>query len=109
MARDEPALVAQVITYGTPVVGGPTYTVAAASYGVEAVERIAAEADRRSSVPIDVPVSALYSRHDRVVAWAACIDRHNETTEHVKVFSSHAGMGIDPDVWAHVATRLARV
>ena len=108
VAREEPALVAQVITYGTPVVGGPKYTVAAASYGPEAVERIAAEADRRNAVPIEVPVTALYSRQDRVVAWAACIDRHNQTTDHVEVFSSHAGMGIDPDVWAHVATRLPR-
>jgi pimeloyl-ACP methyl ester carboxylesterase len=108
VAREEPALVAQVITYGTPVVGGPKYTVAAASYGQEAVERIAAEADRRNAVPIDVPVTALYSRQDRVVTWAACIDRHHGTTEHVEVFSSHAGMGIDPDVWTHVATRLTR-
>ena len=108
VAREEPTMVAQVITYGTPVVGGPKYTVAASSYGPTAVERIAAEADRRNAVPIEVPVTALYSRKDRVVAWAACIDRHNETAEHVEVFSSHAGMGIDPDVWTHVAARLTR-
>lgn len=108
VARASPHLVEQVITYGTPVVGGPKYTVAAGSYGAQAVDQIAADVAVRNRVPIGVPVTALYSRHDRVVAWGACVDPYNPTTEHVEVFSSHAGMGIDPDVWRTVAHRLDR-
>ena len=76
VARLIPDSVSQVITYGTPVVGGPTYTPAAGSYGDEECRRIAGkvvELDRES--PIRVPVSAIFSRRDGVVSWPACIDR----------------------------------
>lgn len=39
VARERPELVAQVITFGTPVVGGPAYTVTASAYGPEIVAR----------------------------------------------------------------------
>ena len=42
VARELPERVAQVVTFGTPVVGGPTYTVAADSYGTAESRRIAA-------------------------------------------------------------------
>ena len=61
-AREDPDLVHQVITLGSPVVGGPKYTL---------VAQVAA----RNSVPLRTPVVAIYSR-DAVVAWEACIDRH---------------------------------
>jgi hypothetical protein len=41
------------------------------------------------------------------VDWPASIDRTSPHVEHVEVRSTHAGMGIDPDVWEIVATRLA--
>ena len=83
VAREIPEQVSQVITYGTPVVGGPTYTPAASSYGEQECQRIAdkiVELDR--DAPISVPVSAVFSRRDGVVSWPACIDRSNPGVVH---------------------------
>jgi pimeloyl-ACP methyl ester carboxylesterase len=86
VARRQPESVRRVITYGTPVVGGGRFTPGA---------------------PIRVPVTAVFSRRDGIVAWQACIDRFSPAVEHVEVSSTHLGMGIDPDVWETVADRLA--
>jgi pimeloyl-ACP methyl ester carboxylesterase len=108
-ARDAPALVRQVITFGTPVVGGPKYTLVGARYAalgfdVDALE--ARIADRHRD-PIRAPVTAIYSRADGIVAWRACIDPWTPDVEHVEVGSTHFGLGIDPDVYRIVAERLA--
>lgn len=107
VARDRPDLVAQVITYGTPVVGGPTFTLAASSYGPAQVQAIAEQAAERTSVPISVPVTAFFSRRDQVVSWRACIDPDNDHVDHVEVGSTHIGLGMDPDVWLGITRRLA--
>ena len=57
IAREEPELVSRVITYGTPVIGGPSYTTAARAFGREECERItqlSEELDRDD--PIQVPI-----------------------------------------------------
>ncbi|MEM1112822.1 MAG: alpha/beta hydrolase [Pseudomonadota bacterium] len=108
VARELPEQVEQVITYGSPIIGGPTYTPAAASYGEEECERIAdlvEELDSES--PIQVPITAIFSRKDGIVSWPACIDRSNPRVTHYEVQSTHLSMGIDPDVWHLVLSRLA--
>jgi pimeloyl-ACP methyl ester carboxylesterase len=108
VARAIPENVSQVITYGTPVIGGPTFTPAADSYGEDECRRIAGrvvELDRES--PIRVPVSAIFSRRDGVVSWPACIDRSSPDVVHYEVDSTHLSMGFDPSVWSLVAHRLA--
>jgi pimeloyl-ACP methyl ester carboxylesterase len=109
VARRRPELVRRVIPYGPPVVGGPTYTAVAGTYTHEVREhasRIADELDAQR--PIKVPLTVIYSRRDGIVAWPACLDRTSPDVEHVEVRSTHVGMGVDPDVWAVVAERLAR-
>ncbi|RIL04550.1 MAG: hypothetical protein DCC71_13730 [Proteobacteria bacterium] len=108
-ARDRPELVSQVITLGTPVIGGPKYTAVAETfrrrgYDLDAIE---AECEARACRPIAAPVTAIYSRRDGVVAWQACIDRTSRAARHVEVHSTHAGLGFDPRVWRIVAERLA--
>lgn len=108
-ARERPEVVERVVTMGTPVVGGPKYTAvarvyAAQGFDLDAIEHVVAE---RNRVPLRVPVTALYSRNDGVVAWTACIDHHNDV-EHVEVRSTHLGLGVDPDVYRVLADRLAR-
>jgi surfactin synthase thioesterase subunit len=107
-ARSLPQAVSRVITYGTPAIGGPTYTLGARAFGRAESERIRQmiiELDREN--PIQVPITAIFTRRDRVVSWPACIDRTSPDVEHVEVRSTHAGMGLDPNVWQIVATRLA--
>jgi pimeloyl-ACP methyl ester carboxylesterase len=108
-ARSVPHAVSRVITYGTPAVGGPTYTIGATAYGSAESTRIRElieDLDRDH--PIRVPITAIFTRRDSVVDWPACIDRVSANVEHVEVRSTHAGMGLDPDVWEVVATRLAQ-
>lgn len=106
VAREHPDAVRRVITYGTPVVGGPRFTAVARAYGDDgAVGRIADRLDLEA--PIRVPLTAVFSKRDGIVAWQACIDRSSPNVEHVEVSSTHLGMGTDPDVWMLVADRLA--
>jgi pimeloyl-ACP methyl ester carboxylesterase len=107
-----PDLVRRVITMGSPITGGPKYTAFAAqlaSSGVdlEAIERHL-EHKQRSSAAFRVPVTAIFSRHDGVVAWQACIDQINQSVEHLEVKSSHIGLGFDPEVYRIIARRLAQ-
>ena len=107
-ARLAHASVSQVITYGSPVVGGPSHTVAASTWGREASER----ASRRIAAldletPLRVPVTAIFSRSDELVSWPSCIDRVSPDVRHFEVWSTHVGMGVDPAVWTVIARRLA--
>jgi pimeloyl-ACP methyl ester carboxylesterase len=110
-ARERPELVDRVVTLGTPVVGGPSYTASAPMYlrrGYD-LDEIAAAVTAREVDPIRVPVLAVFSRSDGVVAWRACIDRFdNPRVEHHEVASSHLGLVNSPRVFRLVAELLAR-
>ncbi|MFY0407830.1 esterase/lipase family protein [Solicola sp. PLA-1-18] len=93
VARLRPADVRAVVTYGSPVLGGPTIA-----------PHLAGRHDA-----VRTPVTAIVSRRDGVVDWRACVDRRSSAVEHVEVGSTHLGMVLDPDVWAVVADRLGRV
>ena len=110
IARERPDLVRQVITLGTPVIGGPKYTAVAEMYrrrGMD-IEAIAAEVEWRNQVALlEMPVVAIYSRADAVVAWEACIDRQTPHVEHVEVRTTHLGFGFSPEVYKIIARKLA--
>lgn len=106
VARDRPDAIRSVITYGTPVIGGPRYTASAKSFGAERIADIEVRILEREQVPITVPVTAIYSKNDGIVDWPACIDPYPNNVEAIEVSSSHVGMGIDPDVWEIIARRL---
>ena len=108
-ARERPDLVRQVITLGTPVVGGPKYTVVANRFrrrGID-IDAIEAQIQLRNRVSLTTPVTAIYSRLDRVVAWEACIDNECSNVEHIEVGTTHFGLGFSPDVYRIIAVRLA--
>jgi pimeloyl-ACP methyl ester carboxylesterase len=109
-ARERPDLVRQVITLGTPVVGGPKYTVIAHSFrrrGID-IDAIEAQIRLRNRVSLTTPVTAIYSRMDGVVAWRACIDNDCSNVEHVEVGTTHLGLGFSPEVYRIIAERLAK-
>jgi len=109
-ARDRPHLVERVITMGTPTVGGPKYTRVGEAYRRRGIDLDAIEAQVRAryAVPLRVPVTAIYSRSDGIVAWRACIDRFSPDVEHVEVGTTHLGLGFSADVYRIIAERLAR-
>lgn len=109
VARDDPERVARVMTLGTPAVGGPKYTAAGRIYALRGfdLDAIEAEAEQRNRIPIRVPVTAIYSRRDGVVAWRACFDPFGADIEYVEVRATHLGLGFSPEVYRLVAQRLA--
>jgi pimeloyl-ACP methyl ester carboxylesterase len=107
-ARDHPQQVRSIVTLGSPVVGGPRYTATAAwyrkqGYDLEQVERTVAA---RYEVPLQVPVTAIYSRRDGIVAWRACIDRWSPQVRHVEVSETHVGLAFSPHVLRIIADAL---
>jgi hypothetical protein len=73
----------------------------------DALDLIEAVVDQRYRVPLTVPVTAIYSKRDGVVAWRACIDQLSPAVEHVEVRTSHIGLGFAPEVYEIVARRMA--
>lgn len=108
VARERPDLVEKVITLGTPVIGGPKYTASAPMYTKKGYDLDVIEAGvaEREAVPIRVPIEAIYSRTDGIVAWRACIDHHNPDVRHHEVVASHLGLVASPSVFRLVATLL---
>lgn len=109
IARDHPDLVEQVITMGTPVVGGPKYTRVGDIYrrrGVD-IDAMAARVAQRDERPITVPITAIYTKADGVVAWRACLDPTSPDVEHVEVRTTHLGLGVHHEVFIEIARRLA--
>ncbi len=108
-ARERPDAIRQVITLGTPVVGGPKYTIAAHGFyrrGID-LDAMAAEIEARNKILLETPVTAIYSRTDAFVAWQACIDRNGANVEHVEVRTTHIGLGFSAEVFKIIAQRLA--
>jgi pimeloyl-ACP methyl ester carboxylesterase len=108
-ARDRPDLVQCVVTLGTPTVGGPKYTTVAAHYRRQGIdlEAIEAQVAARNKVPLQVPVTAIYSCKDGVVLWQACVDHNTPQVRHFEVNTSHLGLGLSPDVFCLVACNLS--
>ena len=108
LARERADLIGQVVTLGTPVVGGPKYTVFAKRFqsrGMD-VEAVAAAIEIRNKISMCTPVTAIYSRQDGIVAWKACIDDTGTNVEHVEVRTTHFGFGFCVDVYKIIAQRL---
>ncbi|MEM8563263.1 MAG: alpha/beta hydrolase [Pseudomonadota bacterium] len=109
-ARDNPQLVKQVISLGSPIVGGPKYTAMGNMYerqGVD-VDAIAATIESRESNPIAVPVTSVYSKRDGIVGWQASIDKYSKEADHQEVNATHFGLGISPEVFRILARKLAQ-
>jgi len=109
LARERADLVGRIITLGTPIIGGPKYTIVAKSFrrrGID-VDAMAAAIELRNQILLSTPVIAIYSRKDAVVAWQACIDPNAANVEHIEVRTTHLGFGFSPDVYKIIAQRLA--
>ena len=108
-AREYPETVRQVVTLGSPIVGGPKYTSMGALYTKNGgnLDDIEAAIAARECKPISVPVTSIYSKRDGIVGWQASIDKHTSGVEHIEVGATHLGLGISPDVFKILARKLA--
>jgi esterase/lipase len=110
VAREHPTTVRQVVTMGSPLVGGAKYTSMGGMFEKRGVDLDVMEATlaARERTPISVPVTSIYSKNDGIVGWQASIDRHNSQVDHIEVHTTHLGLGICPDVFKIIARKLAR-
>ena len=109
-ARQNPALVRRVVTLGSPMIGGAKRTAAAESYERRGIDLDELEAPfvEWSRRPLEMPVTAIYSRSDGIVPWQACIDPEDRGIEHVEVRTTHIGLGFCSEVYQIIAERLGR-
>lgn len=105
VARDLPHLVDEVITLGAPVVGGPKYTSASGYFRKRGqnLDWIETEIAKREEVPIQAPITAIYSQSDAIVSWPAAIDRYSSQVDHIEVDAAHLSMVFNPTIWSHIA------
>ena len=109
-ARLFPISVREIITMGSPLIGGPKYTSVGAIYArlnqldMDAFEE---EIHERNLLGLTQPITAIYSKSDGVVGWKAAIDVYNDQTNHIEVRSTHFGLGVNSKVWRIVADTLS--
>ena len=111
LAREHPDSVQQVITMGSPIIGGPKYTSLARlaqreGVDLDEIERMIAA---REAVAIQVPVTSIYSRRDGIVGCRASIDHHTPNARHFEVNTTHLGFGQSPEVFKLLAARLRAI
>lgn len=111
MARQQPEIVRQVITLGSPINGHPE---------ANNVDRLFRLANRRGKSQADhagflrrivappVPCVAIHSKTDGVVAWRCSREEESAATQNIEVSSSHFGLTANPEVIAVIAGLLAR-
>ena len=110
VAREAPEAVEQVVTLGSPIVGGPKYTVFAKGFRKQGadVDQLAEKANSREAArPLPCPVTAIYARHDGIVAWGSCIDPNHAAVKHFATPATHFGMPFHPHTLQLIAEALA--
>ena len=108
-ARLHEPYVREVITLGTPVIGGPKYTAVGRRFAESAsidLDEFEKEVHTRNSIGIRQPITSIYSKLDGVVGWRASIDVYNEQARNIAVYSSHFGIGANGRVWRLIADTL---
>ncbi len=111
LAREQPRLVRQVITLGSPFrLTDPRQSRADGSYRrrshLHATDHAIPTPEQVAS-PIEVPSTAVYSRQDGIVSWQTCVEPETPLHENVEVRCAHLGFGVDPATLWVIADRLA--
>ena len=110
VARQFPGDVSEVITLGTPIIGGPKYTSVADKFkrmkGID-FDQLEQEIHSRNLEGITQPVTSIYSKTDGVVSWQSSIDIYNEHALNIEVNGSHLALGVNTRVWRNIAKILA--
>ena len=105
-ARDNQNIISKVITFGSPVVGGPKYTSISKQYDLgefSSIDELESVIDKRYEVPLTVPVLSFYSKKDNIVSWQACLDPYSPNIIHKEIDSTHIGFLVHPDVYYDTA------
>lgn len=102
--------VREVITMGTPLIGGPKYTSVGQIYALREgldLDAFELEVHARNSIGLSQPLTVIYSKSDGIVGWQAARDVYNPQARNIEVRSTHLGMGANAKVWRIIADTLA--
>lgn len=109
-ARLAPAQVREIVTMGTPVIGGPKYTSLGRRFAANEaldLDQFEMAMHQRNLVRLSCPITAIYTDRDGIVSPGSSQDIYNPQTQMVKVGGGHFGLGINPRVWRIIADTLA--
>ncbi len=109
-ARLFPHLVREVITMGTPVIGGPKYTAVGQRYARTAqirLDEFEKEVHARNCMGIEQPLTVIYSNRDGIVGPDIARDIYNDQARNIRVDGGHLALGFNPKVWRIIADTLA--
>jgi pimeloyl-ACP methyl ester carboxylesterase len=111
LAKRFPEDVRQLVTLGSPI-HLPTATNVAGFFRLVsrfhpmALDRTLEEVNRPP--PAAVPVTALYTRSDGIVAWQSCLEAEGSSRENIEVESDHSTLPSNLHTLLIVADRLAQ-
>ena len=109
LAKARPALVRQVIMLASPVSLPtasqlePLYRLLARWHSPQSHSLYA-----RLSEPPSVPVTAIHTRTDGILAWRSCLESEGPLRENVEIRGPHSTMARNPAAWRVIADRLAQ-
>ena len=112
LARARPDMVRQVVTLGSPIQMIEADSSSAQPMW-EAMSRYHSPGFRRAMrdvhrPPLTIPNTSIYSRTDGVVSWQACLVERTSTSENVRVYGSHCGLGFNAAAITVIADRIAQ-
>ena len=102
--------VRELITMGTPVIGGPKYTIAGDRFAKQQeidLDEYEKYVHAINSIGLSQPITAFYSKRDGIVGWQAAVDPYNPQTRNIEVGATHLGIGVNAKVWLEIAETLA--
>jgi pimeloyl-ACP methyl ester carboxylesterase len=111
LSRRRPDLVRQVISLGSPITGSPKSTNAWRAYQMMTGQKVDDPQVQEQMVESHhvppVPSTAIFSKHDGIVAWQNSREPKAAQTDNIEVRGSHCGLGVNPAVMWAIADRLA--
>jgi len=111
IAKEQPDLVRQIITLGSPFLGiaepnNATWLYNLISNGKRVVD-LDPELLNDLPKPAPVPTTAIYTKEDGVVPWEMCMEEcETDIHQNIQVRGSHLGLGVNASVYRIIADRL---
>ena len=108
LARAFPSDVRQVITLASPFRDLDATNVPAFLLARRRPHPNEAAFRERLRLPLQVPMTAIFSRTDGIASWRSCVAEPGPLSESIEVESSHLGIGHHPVALLTIADRLAQ-
>jgi len=109
LAKQYPDQVRQLLVLASPIrlptasPLEPVYKLLTRWHRVDPTSAVAA-----FNLPPDVPVTAIYTKSDGIVAWQSCREIEGERRESIEIRGAHGTMVRSPAAWRLIADRLAQ-